>query len=212
MALQKEERPVSGFDSIRIEMRGEATITQGESESLVIEADPSVLTRLKSEVSNGRLELGLYSWLDMFSLIGHPTIRYYITVKDLRSVNISGSGKVVCGPITTDRLRLKVSGSGEFSFENLQTALLEVDFSGSARAVVAGTARTCDIEISGSGSVRASDLQCEEARVHISGSGSTQINVTQKLDVNISGSGEVLYQGQPAIQHRISGSGSVRAA
>lgn len=211
MALIKENRVVADFDEIRAELNGEVYISQGESESLVIEADEEIMPRLKSEVIAGRLELGLRSWFDIFSLVTHPTIRYWVTVKNLRGAALSGSGKVIVnGPLAAERLRLKLSGSGEFQVPQLETGNLEIDFSGSGKAEIAGKASRIDLGISGSGNMRAEDLECQDARVRISGSSSVRLNVQTRLEVNISGSGEVRYRGQPAIEHRISGSGSIR--
>jgi hypothetical protein len=211
MAVIQERREVANFDEIHLAMAGEIFLKQGETEELVIEADSDLLPKLKSEVHAGRLELGLLHWYDFLSLLPVPTLRYHVTVKNIRGVIISGSGKVEAGKVHTDHLRLKASGSAEFHVNDLQAGDLEVIFSGSGKANIAGSVRRQELEISGSGELNAEELASQEARVRISGSGSALMSVQERLDVSISGSGKVRYHGQPQIVHHISGSGSIQA-
>jgi hypothetical protein len=211
MAIIQERREVSNFDEVHVEMSGDIILKQGDKEELLIEADSELLPHLKSEVNAGRLELGLMHWYDFVFLVSVPTIRYYITMKDIRGVIISGSGKMEAEHIHTDRIRLKISGSGEFHITDLQSGNLELSVSGSGKVNLAGVVKRQELDISGSADVRAEDLASQEARVRISGSGNARLTVQQRLEVSISGSGEVRYHGQPQIDHRISGSGSIRA-
>ena len=211
MAITQERREVRDFDEILVEGTGDILLKQGETEELVIEADEALLPRLKSEVQGGRLELGLRHWYDFLFLVPNPRVTYHITVRSLRSVTITGSGKLQAARLQTDLLRLKVSGSGEFELPDLQAAELELNISGSGKARLGGAVQRQEIEISGSGEVKAEDLDSQAARVRISGSGSLRLRAQQRLDVRISGSGKVLYHGQPVIEQRISGSGTIRA-
>jgi hypothetical protein len=211
MAVLQERREVSGFDEIHLEGSGDILLVQGETEELVIEADEALLPKLKSEVNNGRLVLGLRHWYDTLLAVATPRVHYRITVRSLRGASISGSGSLSAGRLQTDRLRLKVSGSAGFDLADLQATDLELDFSGSGKANLKGTAQRQEIDISGSGEVHADELDSQEARVHISGSGRVRLRVQERLDVRISGSGEVRYHGQPKVEQRISGSGSIQA-
>jgi hypothetical protein len=211
MTITQERREVSSFDEVQVDMSGDIFLKQGDTEELIIEADSDLLPRMKSEVNVGRLELGLEHWYDFMFLIPNPTVRYYITMKNIRGIFIAGSGKLETERIHTDRIRLKISGSGEFHIADLQAADLEINFSGSGKANLAGSVKRQELDVSGSGEYRAEDLDSLETRVRISGSASARIRVQQRLEVSISGSGEVRYHGQPEIEHRISGSGSIRA-
>jgi hypothetical protein len=210
MSIVQERREVAGFDEVVLEGSGTITLTQGEQDGLVIETEESFLPRLKSEVVEGRLRLGLKSWLDIFAHFGFPPVHYYVTMREVHGVLISGSGRLQAGRIETDRLRLKTSGAGEMSVEELRAGDLEINFSGSGKAVVGGAVETQTVRISGTGELHADHLDCAEARVHISGSGKVRVRAARRLDVHISGSGDVGYIGQPNISHHISGAGKVR--
>ena len=210
MSIVQERREVAGFDEVILEGSGTITLTQGDQDGLVIEADADLLPRLKSEVSEGRLRLGLKSWLDFFTHLSHPPVHYYVTMREVHGVMISGSGKLQAGRIETDRLRLKISGSGEMNVADLRAGDLEISFSGAGKAVVSGAVQTHSVRISGSGEVRAENLECADVRVHISGSGTVRVRAARRLDVHISGSGDIGYIGQPNVTQQISGAGKVR--
>ena len=73
-----------------------------------------------------------------------------------------------------------------------------------------GKADSQDIDISGSGSYEALDLESKEAEIDLGGSGKASVNVLDDLDVTISGSGSVQYRGNPTVIQDIRGSGEVR--
>jgi hypothetical protein len=211
MATIQERREVSEFDEILVEGTGDLFLEQGETNSLVIEADEELLPKLKSEVNAGRLELGLRHWYDFLALLVTPHIRYTVTVSSLRGVTISGAGKLRTGRIQADRLRLKINGSGDMEVTELQGSELDISISGSGKVRLNGSVQRQHIEISGSGDIFAEELASNETRVRISGSGSANLRVQERLDVDISGSGDVRYHGQPKVSPRISGSGRVRS-
>lgn len=209
MAVVQERRDVAGFDEVFLEGSGTITLIQGEQDELVIETEEDYLPRLKSEVVEGRLRLGMRSWLDIFMHFPPPAVHYYVTMREVHGVSISGTGKLQTGRIETDRMRLKTSGSGDMNMEELYTRDLEISFSGSGKAAVRGTAETLSVRISGAGEVAAENLACTHARVNISGSGTVRVRAAQKLDVHISGSGNIGYIGHPAVSQHISGAGKV---
>lgn len=209
MALIQERRDVTGFDEVILEGSGYITLVQGEQDGLVIEADEDLLPRLKSDVEDGRLRLGLRNWWDYLIHFMHSPVHYFVTMRQVRGVSISGSGKLEAGQVQTDRLRLKTSGTSEMRIADLRAGDVETSFSGSGKVSLGGAAEALTVRISGSGSVRAEEMDCADVRVHISGSGSVRVRASSRLDVHISGSGEIGYIGQPAVTQHISGSGRV---
>lgn len=208
--MPQEQRNVSGFDEVRLEGVGTIYIEQGNQESLTIEAPEHLLSKIKSDLNAGRLELGFRHWYDYLVEIGHAEIIYRLTVIRLRGVAISGAARLQAGPLETDRFRFSVSGSGEINSPSIHTSDLEVRISGSGKTQIGGSADRVDVEISGSGDLRGDNLQAQDVRVRISGTGKIEIHAEKRLDVRISGSGEVRYSGSPDVTQSISGVGSVR--
>lgn len=212
MAIVKESRSVQDFDQVAMEGHGELIIAQGDQEALEIEADEDLLPKIKSEVENGRLVLGVHNWWDRILPPWGP-IRYTLSMKSIRGITVSGSGSVAASEIQTDRCHLTLSGSGRAALARLTAEAAEYHISGSGRVEVGGGAVSRqEIRISGSGHLDALSVACENAAVHISGSGNVALQAEKTLDVHISGSGDIQYTGQPAVSQHVSGSGRVRRA
>ena len=205
--IVRETREVRDFDQINLGGSGEVHITQTGEESLAIEADDNVLPLLTTEIHGHRLELGTRRGLNITM---HTSPHYYITVKSLRGLIISGSGKLDIPALTTDTLAITISGSGKVDVTGLSAEALQVSISGSGSISLAGQTARQDLHISGAGSYDAPDLASGAARIHVSGSGSADVTVADTLDVRISGAGSVRYGGQATIAKSISGSGSIR--
>ena len=185
--LTTESRPVSGLSEVELVEAGELTIEQTGTESLSIEAEDNLLPMLTSRVVNGRLLLDVRD-----NMIVRPTqpIIYKVTVKELNKLILSGSGTVDVPDLTGDKLTLVISASGN--------------------ARIAGQVTSQEIEISGSGTYRAEDLDSQAAKVEISGSGKAIVKARQTLDAEISSSGSVEYIGDPVVNSEVSGSGHIR--
>jgi hypothetical protein len=210
MTWVQEQRPVSGFDKVHLEGAGNVSLAQGDQDQLIIEAESSILPKLRSEVEDGCLELGFKHWTDYILMADPPKIHYIITMRQVHGISISGSANVESSPVNTDQLALKVSGAGNIQIPALTTQQLNTSFSGSGKASLAGKADQIDIRISGSGSLNAEELSSQDTQVHISGSGDVRLAVAHQLAVHISGTGSVRYHGAPMIKQHISGAGSVR--
>ena len=207
--MTTDTRNLPEFNSVSLEGHGDLILVRGSSPSIIIDTDPETLEHLKVEVENGRLRLGMKSWLDH---IFHSwrKINYTVTYTTLEAVSVSGSGKVKTDEILSDRFKFHISGSGSFESKQLTTNDLEIHISGAGDINLAGLAQRTEMRISGSGKVVAEELVCQSAEVRVSGSGDLKLNVTENLDVSISGSGSVRYLGSPAIKQSISGSGSIK--
>lgn len=227
--LVREERDVHDFNEVELHQIGNLIITQGDEEKLVIEAEDNILPHIETTVSGGCLIIErqhlLFDWM-------HPTlpITFYLSVKVLNRVKLSGSGGIECDRLKSDRFRLEISGSGKTTFGELAADSLEINISGSGDGrfgnvsageietrisgsgdlTLAGQVASQEIRISGAGKYDADELSSESARVDITGAGDARLRVARELRVSITGSGSVRYHGSPTVQQRISGSGRVR--
>ena len=72
-----------------------------------------------------------------------------------------------------------------------------------------GAARDLNAAISGSGTIKAQELQAENGKISIAGSGTCYVNVNDRLNVSIAGSGDVRYKGSPSVKSSVAGSGNI---
>ncbi len=213
--MKKEVRSVENFSKIRFKDFGTLYLTQGEQESLTIEADQQMLDELTAEVNNGTLFLGVEDdWLDRIGkaissfLAGEQNkVYYHLTVKKLEQIHISGNCNLECESLKSTDLALKVSGLGDLTFGRLDCNTLDVRISGRGEFSAAGRADEQQVRISGSGEYMAGDLASQSLRIIISGQGNATVRVAESLDITISGMGQVNYYGRPKLRQVISGLG-----
>lgn len=206
--LVTETRRVSGITSVELSGVGTLIIEQGDEESLEITAEDNIIGYLESRVNGSTLSLGVQDFIDLY-----PTeeIILNLKVKDLSSIETSGSGYVQMDTLETEFLKIDISGSGEAVIQSLNAETLDAEISGSGEMDISGSVDHQSLRISGSGTFNGKDLSSDSANVDISGSGSAVIWATDDLRLDLSGSGEVEYYGEPTLNTDISGSGSIRS-
>ncbi len=207
-----EMRSVSGFDRILLKDVGDVFITQGEVESLQVEAEEEMLPRIKTEVVEGRLVLSLKGdWLDRISLglgqLSQGAIRYNLQVKQLVNMDVPGAGRVYAASLKSPNLAVRLSGVGSIELGGVDTGALTVELSGAGKIELQGTAESQEVHMSGAGSYQGLRLETKRGNVHVSGVGNALVNVKDELDVHMSGLGSVQYQGEPRLHTNISGLG-----
>jgi hypothetical protein len=204
--VETETRVVGDFDQVSLNGQGKLILSQGERESLEIEAEDNIIAVIETEVRGDTLHIGVKE-----STTIRPTepVKFYLTMVEIAGLEVSGSGGIAADIIVTDRLTLEVNGSGDVNVDSLSAESLSVDISGSGDVDVAGQATSQLIKISGSGKHRAADLESETVDVEVNGAGETTVWASKSLSAEISGSGTVNYYGSPTVSQTISGSGDL---
>ncbi len=209
-AQNTETRNLSSFSRVNIGISGDVELIEGSRPSIKIRANGVDLSDIETEVLGNKLRIrwrrGYRNWRR------RANVKIWLTYTSLSEVGVSGSADVLAKSVIKGRdLYLRISGSGNFEGQ-IAVKNLETRISGSGRLNISGTTNSQMIGISGSGSVRAFDLNSDSAEVRISGSGSARLSVRNALTAKISGSGSVRYKGNPPrIISKSSGSGSVRS-
>jgi len=204
-----ENRDVSGFDRVSLAGTGHLTIEPGDRESLRIKADAEVMADITTAVRDGELTIGR-KWGGLRSVFGSSrSPNFFLTVKELNAIAVSGAGTVVGSRLCADHMDLRVSGAANLKLDMTVTEL-STKVSGSGNLSLSGDTEKQKLAVSGAGKYAASELRSRECVVRISGSGAGTVNVSEQLDVKISGVGKVSYIGNPEVRQRISGVGSVK--
>lgn len=193
-----ETRQVGHFSHVVLESIGDLDIRQGEETSLMVEAEPRLLPNIKSATVNGILQLGVHEG----SISTRQPVRFHLTVTSLASLETRGSGNVVAGSISGDRLAVRLAGSGDIQLQQLDTGLLEVYLEGAGDVSASGRTKRQRVIVDGAGDYQALDLDSETAWVALHGSGDALVNVSAHLDTEIDGSGTLRYTGDATINSR----------
>jgi hypothetical protein len=184
--LKTDARPVDKFTAIRLSLSGDLLIERGGTESLTVTADDNLLSLFTSEVKDGTLDLSVAKGK---SLSGRQPV-YRVTIRELKRLDVSGSGTVRATKLDGDALSISISGSGT--------------------ANLAGRVDDLTLSISGSGSFNGTELTVKRAKVAVSGSGEVTVNASDELNAKVSGSGTIWYVGSPKLTPSVSGSGSIK--
>lgn len=204
-----ETRNVSGFHAVQFTTAGTLDITQGNIESLTIEAGKNVMEHLTSEVQGGVLVLGfdMSRWPELINI----PIKFHLVVKDLDSIGLSGAGNIEMDKLDTTNLSISLSGAGNISLEDIQASMINTKLSGAGNISLSGTTEIQQALLTGLGNYQADDLKSQTSSIQLTGAGNAQVWVKKELDVTISGAGSVGYYGYPEVTQDISGLGTVHS-
>jgi Putative auto-transporter adhesin, head GIN domain len=152
-------------------------------------------------------------WAKIDDIKLNPTMKIFVSVKNIGEIQVNGGGKVVSeNSIASSVLVLSVAGSGSMDLD-IKGDIVKTEISGSGKIALRGYATTCDVLVSGNGSINAYDCPVENSKVKMSGSGQAELNVTANLDAVVIGSGVIKHKGNTKnTTKKIYGSGSVDRA
>ncbi len=232
VAQTREKRNVSAFTKVSFRMPGKLYLKQGSTNSVELEGDPEVLSKIEATVDGGKLVIGLkdenkwFSWRDW----DDDKITAYVSIREVEGVYVSGSGDLIAqSKLTGGNMELKVSGSGNLTAE-IEAGDVDANVSGSGDLNLKGKMRNLESDISGSGKISFDGYINGLAEVGISGSGRFMASgsaneikstisgsgkvlagdlVVDKCDVRISGSGDVEINVKTSLDANISGSGTI---
>ena len=200
---------LDNITDIALNIPASVYIKQGTEQTVEIHGKEDAVDRLELDVVNGLWEI---KFPNRECMKNHE-LKVYITVVDINSVKVSGSGDIHMDEDTISlnhALAYTISGSGRIN-ALLNVVEVSTTISGSGDLNLAGFAGKNDIKVSGSGKIKAFDLISTDCGIDVSGSGDAEVHIDGGLlDVKISGSGKVRYKGTPgSLNIDISGSGDL---
>lgn len=201
----KSVREVSGFESVSFSTSGELIITQGDRESLEIEALAGDLPKIVTQVRGGTLFISTEA-KGSFPPFHAPVFR--LTMKRIAALESHSSGGISVNELPADSLRILISSSGGISIGSLSADSLEVRISSSGSFRVAGSVVQQNILLSSSGSYFGGQLASSTASVRATSSGTATLRVSDSLEAAVTSSGNVRYYGNPEVRNaRVTSSG-----
>lgn len=184
---------VSAFTGVTLAGPYDVVVTQGRKFVVHAEGDPKVLDRMTVSVQDGELWIGKRE--GFLSMGGHKKATIYVTVPQLDTATVAGSGNIRIDKIGGQSFEGTVGGSGNLEIAALNVRSAEFSIAGSGDLKVGGKIQDGTFKIAGSGDVDASALQSRTATITIAGSGSALANASDKAAISIMGSGDVEVKG-----------------
>jgi hypothetical protein len=210
-ATTTETRPVEDFHAISLDGVGTLNFAQDDVTTLTVEAEENALPLISTEVEDGVLHIRTEWKTSKVISYKHPPV-YTITSPTLDGLDLRGAGRAVLGRLKSDQLAINVDGAGDVRLTNQNLGACRIEIAGAGNVKAAGTAKTQDIVILGTGNFSGESFVAESARVNIAGAGRAKVHATEDLAVEIGGVGLVSYVGEPNVQQNVAGLGRVKKA
>jgi hypothetical protein len=197
---------VSGFNKVELNGIGDLIIEQGSKEGLRIKCEENFFPYIQVSVSDDTLVIDLKPHI---SFDPSNDITYYLSVKDLSSVELNGVGDIVINNLETSNLDVASNGVGDITITDLLADNIGVALAGIGDIRLEGKVVSQSVSLSGTGDYKGKKLESQTAEVTISGMGTAGVRVSDSLKVTISGTGSLNYIGDPQIEQNISGLGEI---
>ena len=190
----KTERTAPSFSGLNVSSGIDVFLSQGNQESIEVEAEENLQQYIKTEVRDNILHVFIEPNI---SIRFNGTKKVYVTMKDIYSVKTSSAGDVAgTTPINTTNLKLATSSAGDIKLD-VNATEIEIDISSAGNVTVTGNADILNADLSSAGDLEAYELKVKEADISVSSAGGARVYVTDRLTARSSSAGDIYYTGDP---------------
>ena len=202
------------FTSLVFKSLGDVFLIQGDQCELRIEGDPDLIDKVTTHLQDEELKItyavDIADWTGLQWINTENRLRYYVTVKALKQLHLGGAGVIRADQLHGDHLKVRHAGIGALTLSGLHYRELEVTLGGLGEIRFKGEVTSQVVELTGGGSYHAVELHSQAADITLTGAGSAQVWVDEKLLARLSGAGNILYKGDPQVEKTITGLGDVK--
>ncbi len=191
--------PVKSFDELNASGVFSLQLSQGDKETVKIEADDNLMDLFIVENEGSKLEIRMKKDVDIH---GKTKMKVYVTFKSLKTMNLG-----MVGSTSSDEklrfadLKMKNQSVGSVNLDmTLQTLNLENQSVGSLK--LSGSADNAVIKSNSVGSVQAGDFVVQKMDIDNSGVGSATVNAEKELKVSDSFLGKVSNKGNATVKRK----------
>ena len=197
---------VSGFSTLKVSSGVQVFLTQGETESVRIEARGFTKDDIIAAVDGGELKLSirLQGWLGK-NRADRTTSRYvkaYLTARQLTEIRVTSGAQLTGeGTFKAEKLAIHSKSGAEIT---LAVAATDVELSASAgaNAEVSGAVQTVTASASGGATLRAGDLKARTCQAEASSGADVRVFADDELFLKASTGGSIHHSGSGRIVSR----------
>jgi hypothetical protein len=188
----KKERTINSFDGIKVSSGVDVYLSQGDNESVTVEADENLHEYILTEVKDGILNV----YTDV-NIREAKMERVHVTIKDVKSLKSTSAGDIIGeSPIKGTDIQIGASSAGDIRLE-VYAKKIEVNISSSGDVTLSGEAETLNADLSSAGDLDAYNLKVKEVDVSASSAGDAKVYASEKIRARASSAGDIYYQGDP---------------
>jgi len=187
-----KERKATYFNKVKVSTAIDLILTQGNGESITVEADDNLHEYIMTEIKDNTLKIYLEA-----SVREVKEMNVYVTMKDIEKVAATSAGDVVAKTvIKSDELTLVTSSAGDIKLD-VDVQKLECKISSAGDITLTGNTDELEANLSSAGDLNAFELTARVAKVSVSSSGDADITVKEKLWARASSAGDITFKGNP---------------
>ena len=221
-------KPIGTFSQLEFQQACHASITAGDSYSVVIVISENISNHLDIDKEGQLVRFSLHSGYTYENL----TFKVSITMPVLKSVHAGGASTVaLSGFETSDGFSAELSGASKldgdlecgpaaFTLSGASTLTgtitcsdMTLDLSGASRIETDGKARNISCEASGASTVKMRNQRCGDMSLNLSGASSMHASPSGAIHGELSGASVFYYYGSPTVgKFDLSGGSTVRKA
>jgi len=201
---------VQPFNAIHAEGLYELILSQGDKESVKIEADDNLMDLFSVKNSGNTLEIDMPKLKDKNIDFSNKDdrrslrLKVYVTFKDLKSLDVAVVGNVRSETaLKSDAFKLESKNVGNVDLK-LTTDKLTVENKGVGNITLSGNVKDADIKNQGVGQFEGEDLLVQTMSIDNTGVGHANVNVAKDLTIKQTFLGKVNNKGN-AKTHKMDG-------
>ena len=202
----KQDRTINNtFSSIKATEGLDVYLTQGDTESIVIEADDNLHDLILTHVEDGVLKIHTEK------NIGYASAKkVHVAFKTISNItSTSGSDVFSTNTITAETLNLKSTSGSDMKLD-VDATVLHCHSSSGSDMRLSGKAKKLIAEATSGSDIKAADLIAESSEVKASSGADITVNTSKELTAKASSGGDIKYYGNPEkVNKSDSSSGSV---
>ncbi|MEM1136890.1 MAG: head GIN domain-containing protein, partial [Bacteroidota bacterium] len=214
----KKNRSISEFDVIEAKGMVNVFLEQGNSNSILVEADENLHDHIITKVSGKTLTIKndinirdavkvdiyvTFNEIEALDGSGATDIEALTSLKTSDDFYLKASGAVdmnIKKGLQCKTLSIEASGSSDIYLDNASPTSIKANVSGSTDLEMSGNAEDFTLTAGGSSDVEAKDFSVKNATISATGSSDIYTHVTDKIMVSASGSSDVYYTGNPSVE------------
>lgn len=196
--LTTEDRSISEFSELSVQGVFNLYLSQGNKESMRIEADEETMGKIITRNVGDKLTIELEEGIELFD---REEINIYLTITDLESFEFEGVGNIKTEEVLKLKdLELRGDGVGNTMLE-LEADRIDAEFNLVGNVTLSGKVETIDLNNNGLGNVDASDLKAQFMTLNSNGIGNVEVYSEKEISITANGIGKVTYDGNAEVKN-----------
>ena len=190
--------PVSSFESLKASGVYELKLSQGNTETVKIEADENLQQYFNVRNEGKQLVIDMKETKNKNMKLKNK-LKVYVTFKSLKEMDLSMVGNVQTDALSFTDLEINNSSVGQVDL-NLSANTLSLRNNSVGQVKLAGKAQNAVVKHNGVGSLKAGDFVVQTMNIDNSGVGGAEVNAAKELKVSDNMLGKVKNKGTATVK------------